>query len=81
MSLPSWELLSYIVTVVALPFAIAVFLFEQRKERANEEEAIWQQISDAYIGFLELCWPTRTCACVGRTPRPTSATSSASACG
>lgn len=36
MSLPSWELLSYIVTVVALPFAIAVFLFEQCKERANE---------------------------------------------
>ncbi len=54
MSLPSWELLSYIVTVVALPFAIAVFLFEQRKERANEEEAIWQQISDAYIDFLEV---------------------------
>ena len=54
MGLPSWELLSYIVTVVALPFAIAVFLFEQRKERANEEEAIWQQISDAYIDFLEV---------------------------
>ena len=54
MSLPSWELLSYIITVVALPFAIAVFLFEQRKERANEEEAIWQQISDAYIDFLEV---------------------------
>ncbi|MDH0143577.1 hypothetical protein [Aquipseudomonas alcaligenes] len=54
MSLPSWELLSYIVTVVALPFAIAVFLFEQRKERTNEEEAIWQQISDAYIDFLEV---------------------------
>lgn len=33
MSLPSWELLSYIVTEVALLFAIAVFLFEQRKER------------------------------------------------
>jgi AcrR family transcriptional regulator len=54
MSLPTWELLSYIVTVVALPFAIGVFLFEQRKERENEEEAIWQQISDAYIAFLEV---------------------------
>ena len=48
MSLPSWELLSYIVTVVALPFAIAVFLFEQRKERANEEEAIWQRVQAAH---------------------------------
>lgn len=50
----TWELLSYIVTVVALPFAIAVFIFEQRKERENEEEATWQQISDAYIDFLEV---------------------------
>lgn len=54
MSLQTWEMLSYIVTVVALPFAIAVFLFEQRKERENEEEATWQQISDAYIDFLEV---------------------------
>jgi hypothetical protein len=54
MTLQTWELLSYIVTVVALPFALGVFLFEQRKERENEEEAIWQQISDAYIDFLEV---------------------------
>jgi len=50
----SWELLSYVVTVVGLPFAIGVFLFEQRKERENEEEATWQQLSDAYIDFLEV---------------------------
>ena len=42
MNTANWELLSYIVTVVALPFAIAVFLFEQRKERQNEEDATWQ---------------------------------------
>ncbi|AYC31897.1 hypothetical protein D3880_05660 [Pseudomonas cavernae] len=54
MTLETWELLSYIVTVVALPFAIGVFLFEQSKERENEEEATWQQISDAYIDFLEV---------------------------
>jgi hypothetical protein len=29
MSLETWELLSYIVTVIALPVAIVVFLFEQ----------------------------------------------------
>lgn len=52
MTLETWELLSYIMTVVALPFAIGVFLHEQRKERENEEEATWQQISDAYINFL-----------------------------
>jgi hypothetical protein len=54
MPIETWELLSYIVTVVALPFAIAVFIFEQRKERENEEDATWQQISDAYIDFLEV---------------------------
>ena len=54
MNTANWELLSYIVTVVALPFAIAVFLFEQRKERQNEEDATWQQVSDAYIDFLEV---------------------------
>ena len=54
MELETWELLSYVVTVVGLPFAIGVFLFEQRKERENEEEATWQQLSDAYIDFLEV---------------------------
>lgn len=54
MSLETWELLSYVVTVVGLPFAIVVFLLQQRKERENEEEAIWQQLSDAYIDFLEV---------------------------
>lgn len=54
MNLATWEMLSYVVTVVGLPFAIAVFLFEQRKERENEEEATWQQLSDAYIDFLEV---------------------------
>lgn len=54
MTLETWELLSYIVTVVGLPFAIGIFLYEQRKERENEEEASWQQLSDAYIDFLEV---------------------------
>ncbi len=52
MTLETWELLAYIVTVVGLPCAIGIFLFEQRKERENEEEAAWQQLSDAYIDFL-----------------------------
>lgn len=54
MTLQTWEMLSYVVTVVGLPFAIGVFLYDQRKERENEEEAIWQQLSDAYIDFLEV---------------------------
>ena len=55
-----WDLLqwleaaSYVVTVVGLPFAIAVFLYEQRRERGNEDEEIYQRLSDEYAEFLKL---------------------------
>ena len=54
MSLETWELLSYVVTVVGLPLAIFVFLYEQRKERENEEEAVYQLLSDNYQDFLKV---------------------------
>jgi hypothetical protein len=53
-SLETWELLSYVVTVIGLPLAIIVFLFEQRKERENEEEEVYQQLSDNYQDFLKV---------------------------
>jgi len=49
-----WELASYVVTVVALPFAVVVFLLEQRKERENEEQEAFQLLSDAYNDFLKV---------------------------
>ena len=54
MSVDTWELLSYVVTVIGLPLAIAVFLFEQRKERENEEEEVYQLLSDNYQDFLKV---------------------------
>lgn len=54
MTLATWELLSYVVTVVGLPLAIVVFLFEQRKERENEEEEVYQLLSDNYQEFLKV---------------------------
>ena len=54
MSLETWELMSYVVTVIGLPLAIAVFLFEQRKERENEEEEVYQLLSDNYQDFLKV---------------------------
>jgi hypothetical protein len=54
MSLETWELLSYVVTVIGLPLAIGVFLFEQRKERENEEEEVYQLLSDNYQDFLKV---------------------------
>ncbi len=50
----TWEILSYVVTVIGLPFAIIVFLMEQRKERQSEDEEIYQRLSDEYREFLKL---------------------------
>lgn len=54
MSLETWELLSYVVTVLGLPLAIAVYLREQRKERANEDEEVYTTLSDNYQDFLKV---------------------------
>lgn len=48
------EALSYVVTIFGLPLAIAVFIYEQRRERQNEEEEIYQRLSDEYTEFLKL---------------------------
>ena len=49
-----WEVASFIVTTLGLPFAILFFAWEQRKERDNEEEEQYQLLSDAYIDFLKI---------------------------
>lgn len=54
MRIESWELLSYIVTVVGLPIAICIFWIEQRKQRRNEESEIQQILADSYTDFLKL---------------------------
>lgn len=48
------ELASLAVTVVGLPFAVWVFMTQQRKERENEEEEAYQHLSDAYNEFLKV---------------------------
>lgn len=52
--LETWELASYIVTVIGLPLAIVLFLYEQRKERANEEDEVYQLLANAYNDFLKV---------------------------
>lgn len=54
MSLETWELLSYVVTVIGFPLAIGVFFYQQRKERENEEEEVYQLLSDNYQDFLKV---------------------------
>ncbi|MCG3121435.1 MAG: hypothetical protein ALAOOOJD_04527 [bacterium] len=49
-----FELLSYVVTIIGFPLGIGIFIFEQRKERQNEEEELYQRLSDEYTNFLKL---------------------------
>jgi hypothetical protein len=50
----TWEVASYVVTVIGLPLAIAVFVVQQRRERRNEEDEVYQLLSDAYNDFLRV---------------------------
>jgi hypothetical protein len=49
-----WESASFVVTVFGLPFAIFLFLYEQRKERDAEDEEAYQLLQDAYNDFLKI---------------------------
>lgn len=60
------EALSYLVTIFGLPFAIAALLLEQRKERRNEDEEIYQRLSDEYAAFLRLVLDNSDLLLMGR---------------
>jgi hypothetical protein len=49
-----WEVASYVVTVFGFPLALLVFFIEQRKERQNEDEEIFQKLADEYADFSKL---------------------------
>lgn len=49
----AWEVASFVVTVIALPAAIVIFWLERRKERENDEEEVYQLLSDNYQDFLK----------------------------
>jgi hypothetical protein len=53
-NIETWELLSYIVTTIGFPAAIVAFLYEKKKERDNEEEEVYQLLSDNYQDFLKI---------------------------
>lgn len=55
MSVADWfSLLANVVTVFGLPLAIYTFIREEAKERENEDEEVYQLLSDAYSDFLRL---------------------------
>jgi hypothetical protein len=54
MNIETWEMLSYVVTVLGLPLAIGVFIYEKRPERAAEEAEVYEALSSNYHDFLRL---------------------------
>ncbi len=49
-----WQMLADVVTIVGLPFAVIVFMIQQRKQRENEEEAVYELLSEHYQQFLKV---------------------------
>lgn len=50
----SWEIASYVVTVVGLPMAILFYVLDRLKHRQQEEEEIYLMLADEYVDFLKL---------------------------
>ena len=48
------EALSYVVTILGFPAAIAVFVYEQRRSAANEESELHRNLTEEYDNFLRL---------------------------
>ncbi len=49
-----WELSAAVAIALGFPFALAVFIWEQRKERLAAQQALYQQLSDEYTKFMML---------------------------
>jgi hypothetical protein len=47
------ELLSYVATVIGIPLAIVIFIYQERKERQNEEEEIYDDLMEHYADIQE----------------------------
>jgi hypothetical protein len=54
MGIETWEYVSYVVTAIGLPLAIFVFIYEKREERENDDEEVYQLLSDNYQDFLKI---------------------------
>jgi len=48
------EAASYIVTIVGLPLAIGVFIYDRRRDQQTDEEEIFLRLSDEYADFMRL---------------------------
>jgi hypothetical protein len=49
-----FEFLSYLVTVVGLPFAVITYVRQEQAERENEDEETYLLLANAYNDFLNV---------------------------
>jgi len=49
-----WEEASYVITVFWLPLATIAYFWDQSRERRNEEEELFQYLSEEYAEFQKL---------------------------
>ena len=47
------ELLSYVATVIGIPLALAIFLFQEKKERRTEQQDIYDKLMAHYSDIQE----------------------------
>jgi len=68
------EALSYVVTILGFPGAIAVFVYEYRRRSANEENEIHRNLSEEYDNFLRLVLDNADLLLLRRSSAPPSLT-------
>lgn len=47
------ELLSYVATVIGIPMAIVIFVYQEKKERQSEQEEIYDKLMGHYTEIQE----------------------------
>ena len=52
--LQAWEMASYVVTVIGLPYALAMVMIDNYKERQLENEELYQKLAEEYAKFANL---------------------------
>ena len=53
-TLQAWELASYVVTCIGLPYAIIMLMYDNWKERQQEDEELYQKLAEEYAKFNNL---------------------------
>ena len=53
-TLQAWEMASYVVTVIGLPYALVMVMLDNYKERQLEMEELYQKLAEEYAKFAQV---------------------------